>query len=129
MSISPARKFRIGIIASKSFDSPNWFEKRFTPNVDKISHLYTNGVNQLVIDFAKSAGLACTIYPIKGNSAPWSNSRIIENSDKVYILATPDSHNSQQAKSECEKQGVKFEVVEFTVSDKDEALASIERMA
>lgn len=113
MSLTPVTtQYRIGLIAATSFDNQDFFADRFGSNLDKISHVYTNGANQLVIDFCRLSGLVCTIFPVNKNSVVWSNSRIIENSDKVYILGTPSSHNTPLAKAECEKQKRKFEVIE-----------------
>ncbi len=111
MSIAP-QTFKIGIICATSFDNQDWFADRLGAHLELISHVYTNGANSLVTDFCRLNGLTTTIYPINRNSAPWSNSRIIEQSDKVYILGTPDSKNSQLAQQECERRGVKFERID-----------------
>ena len=106
------RTFRIGLICAKGFDNPDFLDGRFGPHLSHIQTVYTNGVNPLVIDFCQVNGLVCTIFPIS-RTAPWSNRHIIENADKVYILSTPDSHNTELARKECERQGKPFEVVQF----------------
>lgn len=107
----PERKFRIGIIMSKGFDDPDWLPNKLAAYADQILVVSTNGVNSLVSEFCQAHGIVYTVYPVSRNTL-WSNGRIVENSDKVYILGTPDSHNSMLAKQECEKQGKKFELVE-----------------
>lgn len=109
--VSPEKKFRVGVIAAKGFDDPDWLAGRFGPHLDQIAAVYTNGVNPLVAEFCQINGLTYTVFPIS-RTAPWSNSRIVENADKVYILSTPSSHNAELARKECERQGKPFEVVE-----------------
>lgn len=111
---TPPAKFKLGIIAAKTFDDAEFLEEKLGPHLGKLGQLFTNGVNKTVMDFALANGVVHTVFPIHaGNTAPWSNSRIIENSDKVYILSTPNSHNSVKAKTECERQGKPYEVFEF----------------
>lgn len=107
----PERKFRIGIIMSKSFDDSDWLPNKLAAHADQILTVSTNGVNSLVAEFCQAHGIVYTVYPVSRNTL-WSNGRIVENSDKIYILGTPESHNSILAKQECEKQNKKFEVVE-----------------
>ena len=109
--LAPEKKFRIGIICAKGFDDPDWLPGKFGPHLEQIAAVYSNGVNSLVLEFCQTNGLIYTVFPIT-RTAPWSNSRIIENADKVYILSTPSSHNTELAKKECERQGKPFEVVE-----------------
>jgi hypothetical protein len=107
-TIQPPKTYRLGIIASKSFDDPDFLEKHLSEVVSKISHINTNGINSLSENFAKDYGIPYTVFPICSRSAPWSNSRIIENSDFVYIISTPDSKNSKLAKEECERKKIKY---------------------
>lgn len=111
MSLQSERKYRIGIIMSKGFDDPDFLPNRLGPHAGDILIVSTNGVNPLVTEFCQANGIIYTVYPIS-RTAPWSNSRIIESSDKVYILTTAGSHNAGLAVKECEKQGKKFEIVE-----------------
>jgi len=113
MSLLDIKRFRIGVIASKSFDDPDFLSERLGPHLDQIIHLYTNGVNPLVTEFARINGVSYSVFPPnRGNSIIWSNNRIIENADKVYILAAPGSSSAKMAEEECRKKGVKFELIE-----------------
>ena len=111
MSLIPERKFRIGIIMSKAFDDAGWLPDKLGPHADQILNVSTNGVNPLVAEFCQAHGIVYTVYPVSRNTL-WSNGQIIENSEKVYILGAPSSHNSELARKECERQNRKFEVAE-----------------
>ncbi len=114
MSLTESKTYSIGIIAAISFDNPDWFTERLAPHLEQISAVHTNGANALVTEFCRQNGVCYSVWPINGGrTAPWSNSRIIENSDKVYILATAESKNSKQAQQECVKKKVSFELIEF----------------
>lgn len=110
--IAPKKTFRVGVIAAKGFDNPDYLPAKFGPHLEEIMTVYTNGVNSLVTEFCQTNGLTYTVFPVSRNTL-WSNGRIVENSDKIYILSTPTSHNTELVKKECEKQGKPFEVFEM----------------
>lgn len=111
---NPVKTFRIGIIASVAFDHPHWLDEKLGANLDKIAHLYTNGVNRHVLDWARVNGLPFTCYPpYNGVSVLTSNNQIIASSDKVFILATPESRNGKVVAEECCKRSVQHELAEF----------------
>jgi hypothetical protein len=114
MSLQESPKtYTLGIIVSKSFDDPSWLEEKLGDKLDRIKHINTNGVNPLVMEFALENGIPFSVFPLKGGkSAPWSNARIVELSDVVYIIGTPGSKNARAAEAECVKEGRRCHVFE-----------------
>lgn len=117
-TIEPIRQYNLGIICSKSLDNPDFLFDLIYKNLAVIKHIYTNGANSLVTDFAKENGISYTVYPINCRSLPWSNSRIIESSEFVFILCDDDSKSAKLAKDDCEKHRLKnpkfsYKIVKF----------------
>lgn len=102
--LNPPSKLNVGIIASKNFDDPDFLEDLFFGKIDKIGHINTNGANYLILDFARENGIIYTVYPINCRSLPWSNSRIIESSDFVFIISNENSKSARLAEEECKKE-------------------------
>lgn len=103
----PIRQYNLGIICSKNFDNPDFLFDLLNKNLVAIKHIYTNGANQLVTDFAKENGISYTVYPINCRSLPWSNSRIIESSEFVFILGDEESKSAKIANEDCERHKIK----------------------
>ncbi len=111
---APVRTFRVGIIAAKNLDDPQFLPDLVGENLGAIEHLYTNGANALVTDFARENGIPCTVFPIAGGRGlPWSTSRVIFHSEFVYIIATPESKSTPQVAGACEAKGTKYKVVPY----------------
>ncbi len=111
---APVKQWRLGLIAAKALDDPGYLDEMLDGKVETISHILCNGANPLVAAFAQDHGLPYTVYPLTGGrSLPWSNSRIIEGSDYVLIVATPDSKSAAQAAAECVAKQVKHRTVQF----------------
>jgi hypothetical protein len=105
MSLSnPPNKFNLGIIAAKNLDDPEFLDNLLSKNLDKIAHIYTNGANQIVLDYARENGVICTIYPINSRCVQWSNSKIMEASDFVFLISNEESKSTKLAQEECEKE-------------------------
>jgi hypothetical protein len=102
-----AATFNLGIIASKNLDDPEFLNDLLGEKLDKIGHLFLNGANSLVTDFARENGVTYTVFPINKRSLPWSNSRIIESSDFVFIIASDESKSAKSAEEECQKRAAK----------------------
>lgn len=108
MSLSnPPSKFNLGVIAAKNLDDPEFLDNLLSKNIDRIAHIYTNGANQLVINYARENGIICTIYPINSRCIQWSNSKIMESSDFVFLISNEDSKSTKLAEEECEKEVAK----------------------
>lgn len=110
----PLHQWRLGIVAAKDFDSRDFLEDLIGGNLGAISHVYTNGANQLVVDFAIANGLPITIYPIAGGRGlPASTCDILANSDFVYIIATPESKSAATIKAGCEARKLRHKLVSY----------------
>lgn len=96
--------FNLGVIASKNLDDGEFLNNLLGEKLDKIGHLFLNGANSLVTDFARENGVTYTVFPINKKSLPWSNSRIIESSDFIFIIASDDSKSAKSAEEECKKR-------------------------
>ncbi len=108
------KQYRLGVIAAKTLDDPGYLDELLGDKTETISHLYSNGANPFVAQFAADHGLPLTTFPLTGGrSLPWAISRIIENSDFVYIIGTPQSKSAGQAATECELRKVKHRLIQF----------------
>ena len=107
------KQFCLGIIAAKGFDNASFLPERLGPHVEQIAHVYTNGVNPLVTAFCIEHGIVYTVFPVTGGKTLSSNNLIADNSDKVYIIGTPESSNTKNIVETCEKKGVKHEIFTF----------------
>lgn len=102
--------FRLGLLASKDFDSPQLLEDVFGPKVEQISHLFTNGTNPLIEAFARSHGITHTVYPVSGGRGlPASTRDIVDASEAVVIIASPDSKSAEQIAAICAAKAAKDE--------------------
>ena len=111
----PPPQYAIGIICSKALDDPDVLPELIGPHLAAISHVYGNGANKLVADFAASHGLILTTFPLTGGrSLPWSTSLILDHSDFVYIVADPSSKSAISAAEACVKREVKHRVIPFS---------------
>lgn len=115
MSLStpiPPKQFSYGILTSKSFDDPDLLFSLFSGHFDSVAHIYTNAATDpdadLVSRFCRQNGIPYTVFPIIGHrNQPWAISRIVENSDAVYIIADEESQSAALAVKECERKGAK----------------------
>lgn len=111
---APTKTYRLGLIAAKTLDDPGYLDEMLGDKATTISHILGNGANPLVATFAQDHGIPYTVWPLTGGrSLPWSNSRIIEGSDYVLIVATPQSKSAAQAAAECVAKQVKHRVIQF----------------
>ena len=105
MSINaePAVKWSLGILASKDFDSPQLLEDLLLGKTELIKHVYTNGANPLVITFAQHHGIPLTIYPVHGGRGlPLSTREVVDASDFVFVVSTPESKSAEQIVKACQ---------------------------
>jgi len=121
MSLSapvPIKQFAIAILASTSLEDPEFIPFLVAEHLPAISHIYTNGANDLVMRFAASHGIPVTIHPLTGGkSLPQSTSQILENVKFAYIIADESSKSAPQIIAACEKNGVKHKLVRFDPVD------------
>lgn len=109
------KQYRLGIVASCALDDPDFLTELISDKAPSISHIYTNGANKLVSDFAAAAGIPCTTFPLTGGrSLPWSTSHILDNAEFVYIVADPASKSAVQVALACEARKVKHRLVPYT---------------
>lgn len=108
---TPPPQLRLGIIASRNLDAPEFLHDLLSEKVAAIFHLYTNGVNPLVTEFALEHGLPHTVFPAQCSNTLKSNGQIVSSSDFVLIISDQDSKNAPLVKKECEEKGVKHRIV------------------
>lgn len=115
MSLSTALKqYSLGLICAKNLDDRDFLSELIGGNVSLVSHIYTNGANPLVLDYAQAHGIPYTTFPLTGGrSLPWSNSEVISHSDFIYVVATPDSKSAGAAIAECVKQKKKHRLISY----------------
>lgn len=106
LTAPPVKQFAYAIFASKNFDDPDFLAEQIGGNLAAIGHVYTNGANQFVIDFAAGNGIPVTIFPLRGSSLPASTHQILEKVDAAYIVADDASKSAAQIKETCEKKGI-----------------------
>lgn len=105
---TPAKIFSYGIIASSGFDDKNLLPELFEGHLNSIGHIYTNGANPFVLDFARNYGIPHTVFPLTAHrSLPWSTSRIVEASDAVYVIANEESKSAKIVLEQCERRAKK----------------------
>lgn len=110
----PPKTFRLGIVAAKNLDDPSFLDELVGENTPVVSHVYTNGANPLVFAFAADHGIPLSVFPLTGGrSLPWSTSRIIENSDFVFVVGTSSSKSAGQVVTACVAAGVKHRLVQY----------------
>lgn len=120
MSLSnpePPRTYSIGIIASKSLDDANVIPEYFLGKISNISHIYTNGANDLVAKFAADNSLPITTFPITGDkSLPLSLTQIAENVNFALIVADENSKSAKMAVDTFAKKNITYKVINFEPS-------------
>ncbi len=115
MSLTPAapKQFRYAILSAKNFDDPSFLAEQIGGNLANIGHIYTNGANRLVEDFARSNGIPCTVYPLEGSNLLTSTHLILNEADAAYIIEAEGSKSAGQIKALCEEKGVAFKLFPF----------------
>lgn len=113
LTAPPVRQFAYAIFASKNLDDPSFLAEAIGGNLAAIGHIYTNGANQLVIDFGVSNGIPVTVFPLCGSTLPTSTHLILEKVDAAYLIADESSKSAAQIKDMCEKKGVVFKWLAF----------------
>lgn len=100
-------KYNLGILASKDFDSRDLLWDTLSDKLETIRHVYTNGVNPLVMEFARNYGIPYTVYPVHGGRGlPASTHDVVDASDFVLVIATPESKSVETITKICaEKVG------------------------
>lgn len=107
-------QFPVAIICSKSLDNAAFIPDLVGANVAAISHLYSNGANPLVAQFAADHGIPHTIFPLTGGrSFPWALTQILEHAQFVYVIGDQHSHGSEQAIQACIAKGIQFKEVVY----------------
>lgn len=95
-------RYHLAVIAPKDFDSDALLDETLGPKVANIAHLYTNGANRRITDWALTHGIGHTVYPITcGRGLPASTRDIIEASDVVLVIETPESKSARQVADMC----------------------------
>lgn len=115
MSLTPAapKQFRYAILSAKNFDDPSFLAEQIGANLANIGHIYTNGANRLVEDFARENGIPCTVYPIQGSNLLTSTHLILNAVDAAYIIDAEGSKSAGQIKAMCEEKGVGYKLFPF----------------
>lgn len=113
MSLQSPKLFNLGILASKGFDDPDFINELTLEHLGSIGHIFTNGANKLVTDFAQQNGIPFTVFPLIGRSLPWSTSQILDHVEFVYIIASPESKSANQIQVDCVKRHIKHRVVPY----------------
>ncbi len=115
MSLTPAtpKQFRYAILSAKNFDDPSFLAEQIGGNVANIGHIYTNGANRLVEDYARSNGIPCTVYPLEGSNLLTSTHLILNESDAAYIIEAEGSKSAGQIKTMCEEKGIGYKLFPF----------------
>ncbi len=115
MSLTPAapKQFAYAILSAKNFDDLSFLAEQIGANLANIGHIYTNGANRLVEDFARSNGIPCTVYPLEGSNLLTSTHLILNEADAAYIIEAEGSKSAGQIKALCEEKGVAFKLFPF----------------
>ena len=116
MSLATPEKppqYPVAILASKNFDDPSFLEEVVGASILNVSHVYTNGANKLVADFAACNGLPCTVFPLTHSNLLKSTGLIIEQVAFVYIISTLDSKSAAIIEDLCVKASRKFKVIPY----------------
>lgn len=94
-------QYSLGLLCAKDFDSRDTLWDLLGGKLETIKHLYTNGANVLVTDFAREHGLAYTVFPIQGRGLPASTRDVVDASEVVLIISTPSSKSARQVAEVC----------------------------
>ncbi len=106
-TVTPIPQFALGIIASKTLDDAQFIPDLIGANVAAISHIYTNGANPLVAQYAQDHGIPNTVYPLTGGSNHLTSTGLIaEKVVKVYLIADGQSKSATQVEEVCKQKGV-----------------------
>lgn len=114
-------KYKLGIIAPRSFDNPTLLSALISPNLKSISMILTNNVKsggEVVRKYAETTLVPYTIYPVtpQVGGTLISNSLIVQNADFIYVLDDGKSDNVKNVQEECKKRGKKHKVVQFKIN-------------
>ncbi len=107
------KQFSYAIFASKNLDDPQFLPDQLGGNLSSIAHIYTNGANRLVEDFAREHGIPCTIHPLQGSNLLTSTHAILAVVDAAYIVADDASKSAGQIREMCESKGVPYKLFPF----------------
>lgn len=110
---APVKRFNYAIFASRNLDDPAFLGEQIGGNLVNIGHIFTNGANQLVEQFARENGITCTVAPLQGSNLFTSTHTILEQVDAAYIVADESSHSAAQIKEMCEKKAVGYKLLPF----------------
>jgi hypothetical protein len=121
----PVPQYSLGILAAKDFDSRDLLDDLLAAKVETIQHLYTNGANALVTDFAMRSGIPFTVYPVSGGKGlPWSTREVVEASEVVLIIATPESKSAAQIVKACREREARLKAGAQRQLDAGEAVTT-----
>lgn len=114
----PPKQYPIAILASTSLEDETLIPTLLGENITAVSHIYTNGANSLVTQFAASYGIAFTIYPLTGGaSLPGSTNAILEHVRFAYVIVDGASKSGKLIIETCEKKAIQHKVVKFDPVD------------
>lgn len=113
MSLITTKRFRYAVFASKNLDDPQFLPDQLGTNLPSIGHIYTNGANRLVEDFAREHGIPCTTHPLQSSNLLTSTNAILAEVDAAYIVADDASKSAGQIREMCESKGVPYKLFPF----------------
>ncbi len=106
----------LGVIISRSFDNPEKLDELLLPNVNRISHLYTNAPapgGSILEAFCKEHGITYTVSPATAHAFA-STSNVLAQSEFVYIITDGESKVARFAQEQCEAKGIRHRVIAYT---------------
>ena len=113
-------QWTLGLFAPKDFDNPQLLDDVLGPKLANIRHLYTNGANSLITDFARANGVSYTVVPISGGRGlPASTRDIVDASEVVVVISMPESKSSAQIAAICEAKAARDETFKWRIEHYD----------
>lgn len=117
------KKYNVGIIAPRSFDSFEALNKIIGEKLPHIRHIYTNDVSnggRVVFTYALEKKIPFTVYPIPNynGGTMYSNGRIIKESEFIYILDDGESTNADLVEKTCKQENKKYRRIKTNGDEK-----------
>lgn len=101
-NITPIVRYNLGILAAKDFDARELLWDNLGAKLQYVRHIFTNGTNPLVCEFAQENGIAYTVFPVSGGRGlPASTHEVVEASDYVLLISTPGSKSAGMIAEKC----------------------------
>jgi hypothetical protein len=121
MSKPVVKQHRVAILASTSLEDPTLISSLpalLPENLAAVSHIVTNGANELVTQFAALNGVPFSVYPLTGGgSLPGSTAQVLETADLVYLIHDECSKSAGLILEACKKKEAKYKVIRFDPVD------------